>query len=550
MSRKKLKDSESVEQHDVISLLEDAVHLLKISNGQCWLIYLAGVVPFLASFVIFWAEMANSGLAYRYLPVGALIVTISYLWMKCWQAYWMESVRNILVQDDRRSTLRHRLRIARRQIILQPWSLIAIPLGLVLIISYPWLFGFFQNLTVCEAIGESEEQTVTEKAMKNAGIQKMQLGLFSMLWLKLLIFFVFVNWLTVLAAIPYLMFTLLGIDSEFVRSPYALLTNSTFYITALAMTYLTLDPLVKAFFFLRCYYAESRTTGMDVLVMLKRMAKPATTALTLFVLFCTSLPQTSWAQTETDSEVIPLKEFEDTMQEVSSQKKYIWRHPTELIIQSEEPPGWAIAFREYTQEFFNSLEDLWDSITKWLRDLFKDKEPEAKDATEIADSFSSFMKVLLITLVVLLAVVVGIVFVRSLRKRRPTMDAAAVTPAATDTPDLNREDVTADELPIHRWLSYAQELAAKGDYRLAIRAVFLAQIAFLADKRLIVIARYKSNRDYARELARRAHAYPKSLESFRQSSRIFESIWYGDYASGPEQYKELESQFHQLEQQA
>lgn len=548
MSRKHLKVKDNTQQQDVIDLLEDSVHLLKMSDVRSWLIYLIGVVPFLAIFVMFWGEMANSGLAYRYLPIGAGIVALSYLWMKCWQSYWIITLRNTLVQNEFQLTLRDRLKIARRQIIFQPWSLIIVPVSLALIIPYPWLFAFFQNLSTCEALGDSENNTVTEKAMRYAGVQKMQLGLFAALWLKMLILFVFVNWLTLLAAVPFLLFSLLGVESEFVRSPYALLSNSTFYVTGLALTYLTLDPLVKAFFFLRCYYAESRTTGMDVLVMLKRFAQPATHALALVLLICALIPGTAFAQSD-EAGVLPVDDFRETMKEVSAQKKYIWRHPTELIIQSEEPPGWAVAIREYTAEFFNALEQYWDDFWKWVRDFFKDKEPEQKGSEDIVEGLSSIMKVVLIGLVVILAAVVVIIFIRSFKNRRTMIDAVSVAPQADDSPDLNREDVTADELPTDRWLAYARELAAKGDYRLAIRAVFLAQIAFLADQRLIAIARYKSNRDYMHELNRRAHAYPRSLEAFRHSSRVFESIWYGDYTSGPEQFKELEHQFHQLEQQ-
>ena len=40
---------------------------------------------------------------------------------------------------------------------------------------------------------------------------------------------------------------------------------------------------------------------------------------------------------------------------------------------------------------------------------------------------------------------------------------------------------------------------------------------------MIAFAKHKSNRDYQRELQRRAHAHPKVLEDFTNSINIFEN---------------------------
>jgi hypothetical protein len=44
---------------------------------------------------------------------------------------------------------------------------------------------------------------------------------------------------------------------------------------------------------------------------------------------------------------------------------------------------------------------------------------------------------------------------------------------------------------------------------------------------LISLARFKSNREYERELRRRAHAFPGLLPVFGDNLQMFEGIWYG-----------------------
>ncbi len=101
--------------------------------------------------------------------------------------------------------------------------------------------------------------------------------------------------------------------------------------------------------------------------------------------------------------------------------------------------------------------------------------------------------------------------------------------APPSRPDLSDQDVTADELPSDGWLSMAEELAARGELRLALRALYLASLAYLAQKELISIAKHKSNRDYQRELGRRAHALPEVMTAFTVNVATFDRTWYGTH---------------------
>ena len=79
-------------------------------------------------------------------------------------------------------------------------------------------------------------------------------------------------------------------------------------------------------------------------------------------------------------------------------------------------------------------------------------------------------------------------------------------------------------------MALARELAAKGERRLAMRAFYLATLARLAQRNLVTLADFKSNRDYVRDLARRAHALPKVYEEFTEHVGNFERVWYGQHA--------------------
>jgi hypothetical protein len=118
--------------------------------------------------------------------------------------------------------------------------------------------------------------------------------------------------------------------------------------------------------------------------------------------------------------------------------------------------------------------------------------------------------------------------VRIWQRRRPR--PVEIVPAAiAAAPDLTDENVKADDLSTRRWLTLAGELAENGELRLAVRALYLATLAHLADHELITIEVYKSNHDYERELKRRAHEHPELISIFSSNLNSFERVWYGMY---------------------
>jgi hypothetical protein len=129
---------------------------------------------------------------------------------------------------------------------------------------------------------------------------------------------------------------------------------------------------------------------------------------------------------------------------------------------------------------------------------------------------------------VLLAAAAIWLLVLILRQRR-ARSGAVLAQAMAARPDLTQDDVSAELLPEDGWVQMARELMDRGELRLALRASYLAGLAHLGHRELLHLARHKSNRDYDRELRRRARAQPDLVASFDDSLRAFERSWYGEH---------------------
>src|SRR5208282_5156273 len=84
-------------------------------------------------------------------------------------------------------------------------------------------------------------------------------------------FYVLLNWMTVCLVLPALAKMLSGASSVFTRSPLSLL-NTTFLAAMVGLTYLSVDPIVKTVYALRCFYGESLESGEDLKAELRRLA--------------------------------------------------------------------------------------------------------------------------------------------------------------------------------------------------------------------------------------------------------------------------------------
>ncbi len=217
--------------------------------------------------------------------------------------------------------------------------------------------------------------------------------------------------------------------------------------------------------------------------------------------------------------------LDDAIEEVLAQREYAWRMPRESS--------------SYDLESLNWLADFRDWLNRWLEELLPDWTPW--DFGSEGLELTGLRKLLETLMAILLAGILGWIIWRVLKtiRQRRRIEEEASSHSPQRIPDLRRDDVSADELPSSAWLNLARELMEKGEYRLALRAFYLSQLAQLADQGLIVLRRFKSNYDYLSELRRRAHADPELADAFRGNSGLFERSWYGNHPVSEPQIAEF-----------
>jgi Domain of unknown function (DUF4129) len=214
------------------------------------------------------------------------------------------------------------------------------------------------------------------------------------------------------------------------------------------------------------------------------------------------------------------------------------------LAEPDKDQGVIAAFFEKVGEMIRScLRTLLDWLKEWWRKL----HPESR---EVQSSVSGYGWILSLHLLLygLAAAVIAALLIFLLRLWQQGRRAPAVTATVPiqPVPDLADENVRADQLPEDGWTRLARELLERGEFRLAMRAFYLASLAHLAQRNLISIARFKSNRDYEQELNRRAHSLPGLPAIFGDNISLFERTWYGTHEASGELVRQFADRVEQL----
>jgi hypothetical protein len=316
------------------------------------------------------------------------------------------------------------------------------------------------------------------------------------------------------------------------------------------LTYLSVDPILKVVCMLRCFYGESLTSGEDLRAELKRIRRPAGTVIAAIVVTLmlgwtlsaraaedrsgTASPPA--ASAEPRSAVSP-QQLDQSIGEVIQERKYTWRMPRETTQVKPEKSAISRFIEDVLRTVRDWIRTVWRWVDELLRKLFR-REPRF-DGGGLGSGWAAGLNAAFYILIAAALAALGYLIYRMWRGRQPSLAVAAqpVQPA----PDLADENVGADQLPVDGWTRLARELLDRGEFRLALRAFYLASLAHLADRNMIQIARFKSNRDYQNELNRRAHGFPDVLQVFGGNVLVFERIWYGMHAATREMVEQFAS---------
>jgi hypothetical protein len=503
-----------------IELIEEATLLVRTANASTLALYYAGAIPFVTGLLYFWADMSRSPYANQNLAAASLTTAALFIWMKFCQALFVRHLRAQWMSDEPDTrTLRGYVRILVAQAMIQPTGLFILPVALVLTVPFVWVYGFYQNVTALADPGSGKTSNLARKAWKQTLLWPRQ-NHTTLAILLLFGCFVFLSWGMVTFSVPMLLKMLFGVETVFSGNPLAML-NSTFFAAIFGLTYLTIDPLLKTIYALRCFYGESLQSGEDLKVDLKRFsARSARVAANFLLVFFLVAGVRSAAAQSGSSEWT--EQLDHRIDDVIHSNKYAWRMPRDTVVEQAEETALTRFFLNIGGMARSGLRTLWTWIRRFLDRLAGMANNFGRPPGFNQPAFSLLLYGLLAAVISAL----GVFLYRIARGRRRPNIAVAASPIQP-APDVADENVSADQLPEDGWTRLARELMERGECRLALRAYYLASLAHLAHRKLIRIARSKSNRDYENELRRRGHTVPELIPMFGENVTTLERIWYG-----------------------
>ena len=514
-----------------LEIVEEAIHLLRRAPLRIWALFLIGAAPFWLAFTYFIADMSRSAFAGEQLLASSLGLALAFAWKQCWQAVFAAELYCFVEGGSVAWTWPRVWRMASMQCALQPFSLILLPLSAITIFPFPAVLGGFRNLTLYAGLGRAKP---IRQARQQAQLWVAQAWaiVFVFLLLGLLLF---VNYLATLATVPQLLKSFIGLDNSLTRYT-AWVLNGTVMTAVAVLVYLTLDPLLDAAYVLRCFYGESIATGTDLRAGLRRTLS----ALALLSCLCGNVPAQGVKPTPPTA-TIDQQRLKQAIDETVRRREFAWNVPRTATERNESQ------FAGWVRSFWTGVRRGITSIWKWIERIFFPDETLTETGGRRTGATTA-VRWLLIALGVVFGLLILYIFYRQRKAQSSRVIAKPVL--AIPVIDLKDESVAADQLAEDGWYALANECIGKGDYRLALRALYLGAISHLGRRELVVIQRWKSGVDYSREVARRARGTPEVAPAFARTVLIFESGWYGRHTVDREMLERFTAGFEEVRRHA
>jgi hypothetical protein len=529
-----LNKRQSRKEKEALEIIEEATHLLRLSPISSFVLYYAGTIPFIIGFLYFWSDMSRSPFAYQYSAKAALSMTFLFIWMKSCHVLFSTQIRTRIHKDssaDFSPATFFRLLVV--QTAIQPTGFIILPLAFIFALPFGWVYAFYQNVSYF-GNGESVDiKSVYKNSIQHAMFAPKQNHVL-LLVISILGIFLFLNTGLLIIQLPHLLKMLFGAETAFTKAGHIMFFNTTYLAVTCSIVYLLLDPLIKTVYALRCFYGESLQSGNDLKIELKSSrsaSKSLLMLLTCSTLICSSAFYSNVYASDSNnagvrSSPVSPSELDRSISEVIVKNEYTWRMPRERP-DIKEDKGLLETFIDGIIDtvisWLKPVKKWIKNIIEWLIEKFSNVEHRP---AQTGKQWEKTVKMLLYIIMGLLVTLLILFIFKEWKRRRtsPLQEARDTMPL---TPDINDENVSADELPANRWLDMARELMEQGNNRLALRAFYLACLAHLSCANLIKISNFKSNHEYESELTRTAHNLPELLSSFSGNIIIFEKIWYG-----------------------
>jgi hypothetical protein len=501
-------------------LLDESAGLLRALPASAWTVWLATTLPFVWGLLDFIEQLARSAFAAELLLPKSLALVVLYWVKNLGQAHFVRECEALLRGERRPATVRDWLRTALVQAAVQPWRFLLLPAASLLVVPLPWLAGFFRYAGAAALEHPSGIlRTAWNAGRGHARAQAVAMSMLLLFWILL-----YVNFAALWFLLPFLAKAFFGWETEFLRLAARLINLATLLVTAVLATF-ALEPLQNAMAAVRAFYLRAESGAGDLFSLLRRTAAAA-------LLFAFLVPSAAIAQPAEPR--LDEQQLESRIEQVLRQPEFAWRMPKQ---ESESNSGWLEALAR-------GLEQAIEFLRKMYLALFGEDDPaDGRDGSGWSLSAGQLQSLMGIAGVLIVAMAIMLLW--NSRRRGPAPHAAAAGTAAAIT-DLADEAVTPQMRPEHEWLRAAEEMFARGEHRLAIRALHLAGLRHLGERGWITLAPAKTGHEYGAELARRLRDLPEARARYAHGLRAYEEVWYGFAAPSAELFAGVREQWNSL----
>ncbi len=140
-----------------------------------------------------------------------------------------------------------------------------------------------------------------------------------------------------------------GVETEFTRSMRELFGFNVFCVVV-ALSWLILDPLVLAYAAVRCFYAEARTDGRDLLAQLRKVAAGV-------LIFFACVPVVKLSAEEVSKEQLSV-----SVKQVAEGADYEW-------LRAKQPANGAE--NGFLDELLRDLRKATDTVGSWISQFIR-----------------------------------------------------------------------------------------------------------------------------------------------------------------------------------
>jgi hypothetical protein len=507
-----------------LSLLEEAVHLLRREGLGPVLGHWSGSVPFALGVLFCWNGLSAGPVSDAQAAAASLAMTLLLVWMNCRRAVFAgRLMRQLSGAPESPWTAARKWRFVALQAFLAATKPLALLISALVLFPFARTVALYRTAAALSDREDLEPLQAIRKASQLAGIESAQAWTLIPL-LFLLFLLVWANVTLTVAMLPQLVRIFTGYESSFTRSGVYFLQTPLFFLLVSVLAWLAFDPFLQAVYCVRCFQAESLETGEDIRAGLRSLTMPAPVR-------AATVRERALALAITVSP----GDLEDSIRRTVQRAEYAWHNPPPAAKPGGKMP-WIVSVTDRMvhamKDGLSALGKLIVKVLEWIFDhlgVHPNSQGGALPGGGLHWSLYAAMGIII-------AALIWVVWRRRLFARRKAKPAAG---EPVPVVRLDEEGLTADRLPEAAWLEMAEQKLREENFLLALRAFYLANLAWLGQSEFLAIHPGKTNHEYEIELRRRGRPFPEARDLFAANIATFERAWYGRHEVSREQVEEF-----------